>query len=170
MFAVPAAVFAPLANAADTWAVIVWSEPQAVAGQGSGVTTDEAFEKAMAACSGSGGTACTVAVAKENGCAAIAVKGSVAFGAAADTLDEAKSVALSREPGSSLKTAICAIDPAKKEAPPAPVGRDTDGDGLSDRDELANLTNIFLPDTDLDGVNDGDEVKNGTNPLLLISN
>ena len=76
----------------------------------------------------------------------------------------------SREPGSSLKTARCAIDPAKKEAPPAPVGRDTDGDGLSDRDEIANLTNIFLPDTDLDGVSDGDEVKNGTNPLLLISN
>jgi|GEM_PF-5932909 len=43
---------------------------------------------------------------------------------------------------------------------------DTDGDGLSDWDEL-NIynTNATNPDTDGDGVSDGDEVNNGTNPL-----
>ena len=43
---------------------------------------------------------------------------------------------------------------------------DTDGDGLSDWDEL-NIynTNATNNDTDGDGVSDGDEVNNGTNPL-----
>jgi hypothetical protein len=43
---------------------------------------------------------------------------------------------------------------------------DTDGDGLSDWDEL-NIynTNATNPDTDGDGVSDGDEVNNGTDPL-----
>ncbi len=54
-------------------------------------------------------------------------------------------------------------------APSGPGGRDTDGDGLSNKDELAHFTNVFLPDTDFDGVNDFDEIKIGTNPLNRFS-
>ncbi|MCB1875956.1 MAG: carboxypeptidase regulatory-like domain-containing protein [Chromatiales bacterium] len=47
---------------------------------------------------------------------------------------------------------------------------DTDGDGLSDEDELAAGTNPLLSDTDGDGLNDGDEVLTyGTNPLVADS-
>ena len=42
---------------------------------------------------------------------------------------------------------------------------DTDGDGLSDRDEILLGTNLFLADTDQDGWSDGAEVAVGTNPL-----
>ena len=43
---------------------------------------------------------------------------------------------------------------------------DTDGDGLSDGDEVNTwLTEPLVPDTDTGGVNDGDEVTNGTDPL-----
>jgi hypothetical protein len=45
----------------------------------------------------------------------------------------------------------------------APV--DSDGDGLSDREEQALGTDPNNPDTDGGGVNDGTEVANGTNPL-----
>lgn len=42
---------------------------------------------------------------------------------------------------------------------------DTDGDGLSDRDEVEIYqTNPLEKDTDRDGVSDGDEVKRGDNP------
>ncbi|MCB8983948.1 MAG: protein kinase [Ardenticatenaceae bacterium] len=48
---------------------------------------------------------------------------------------------------------------------PAP-GQDTDGDGLSDVQEIAIGTNPNNPDTDLDGLSDGEEVlRYGTNPL-----
>ena len=44
--------------------------------------------------------------------------------------------------------------------------RDTDGDGLTDAEEIAAKTNIAKADTDEDGVSDADEVKvHNTNPL-----
>ncbi|MBW6441114.1 hypothetical protein K0B03_03730, partial [Patescibacteria group bacterium] len=46
-----------------------------------------------------------------------------------------------------------------------PKVRDTDGDGLSDYEEImVYKTNPNKPDTDGDGISDGDEIKNGTNP------
>lgn len=45
-------------------------------------------------------------------------------------------------------------------APPV----DTDGDGLTDAEELALGTDPLVSDTDGGGVNDGDEVANGTDP------
>lgn len=45
------------------------------------------------------------------------------------------------------------------------VNRDTDGDGLSDYDELYVYgTSPYLADTDGDGIPDGEEVRNGTDP------
>jgi hypothetical protein len=47
-----------------------------------------------------------------------------------------------------------------------PHNPDTDGDGLSDGDEVLKYhTNPLLPDTDGDGIPDGVEVTTGTNPL-----
>jgi hypothetical protein len=42
---------------------------------------------------------------------------------------------------------------------------DTDGDGLSDSQELARGTSPLLRDTDGDGISDGLEVQTGSNPL-----
>jgi CRISPR/Cas system-associated protein endoribonuclease Cas2 len=43
--------------------------------------------------------------------------------------------------------------------------KDTDGDGLTDYDEVAlYATSPYLPDTDSDGFSDGKEVKEGTDP------
>jgi hypothetical protein len=43
--------------------------------------------------------------------------------------------------------------------------QDTDGDGLSDYDELnVYSTSPYIEDSDSDGISDGVEVKNGTNP------
>lgn len=43
--------------------------------------------------------------------------------------------------------------------------RDTDGDGLSDADELSSYgTSPYLDDSDSDGVKDGDEIQAGTDP------
>lgn len=48
------------------------------------------------------------------------------------------------------------------------VPLDSDGDGLTDDEELALGTDPYLPDTDGDGLTDGDEVNTyGTNPLLV---
>jgi Tol biopolymer transport system component len=41
---------------------------------------------------------------------------------------------------------------------------DTDGDGISDEDELTRGTDPTNPDTDGDGLSDGDEVARGTDP------
>src|SRR6266487_4389686 len=47
-----------------------------------------------------------------------------------------------------------------------PLKPDTDGDKLSDRDEVeVRLTNPLNPDTDGDGLRDGDEIKLGSDPL-----
>ena len=43
---------------------------------------------------------------------------------------------------------------------------DTDGDGLTDDQEVAIGTDPQNPDTDGDGTNDGDEVAAGRNPLV----
>ncbi len=43
---------------------------------------------------------------------------------------------------------------------------DTDGDGLSDQDEISRYhTNLNNPDTDGDGYTDGDEIRHGYSPL-----
>ena len=48
-----------------------------------------------------------------------------------------------------------------------PASPDTDGDGLSDSDEvLACRTNPLVADTDGDGLCDGEEVRAGTDPLV----
>ncbi len=44
--------------------------------------------------------------------------------------------------------------------------QDTDGDGLSDSQEVSIGTDPNNPDTDGDGINDGDEVDAGRNPLV----
>ncbi len=56
--------------------------------------------------------------------------------------------------------------------PPAEkAARDSDGDGLSNFDELTrHFTNGFLADSDFDGVADGVEIKEGTNPLDPLDN
>lgn len=48
--------------------------------------------------------------------------------------------------------------------------RDSDGDGLTDEQELARGTNPYLSDTDGDGISDGQELTQGTNPLDTNSN
>ena len=52
-----------------------------------------------------------------------------------------------------------------KDDPPPAVPADSDGDGLTDEDEIRRGTNPNNPDTDGDGLLDGDEVKKyGTDP------
>lgn len=48
--------------------------------------------------------------------------------------------------------------------------RDSDGDGLTDEEELARGTNPYSADTDGDGITDGQEVAQGTDPLDANSN
>ena len=57
-------------------------------------------------------------------------------------------------------------DVREKELGTNPFKADTDGDGLSDGDEVIIWkTNPLNPDTDGDSYKDGDEVRNGYNPL-----
>ena len=46
-----------------------------------------------------------------------------------------------------------------------PLNIDTDGDGLTDKEELAAGTSMLSADTDNDGVSDKEEIRIGTNPL-----
>lgn len=48
-------------------------------------------------------------------------------------------------------------------------GVDTDGDGLTDDDEVYYGSDINKPDTDGDGYKDGEEVKNGYDPMIAGS-
>lgn len=48
--------------------------------------------------------------------------------------------------------------------------RDSDGDGLTDEEELARGTNPYSADTDGDGTPDGMEVAQGTDPTNALSN
>ena len=48
--------------------------------------------------------------------------------------------------------------------------KDSDGDGLTDEEELARGTNPYSADTDGDGISDGQEVAQGTDPLDAHSN
>lgn len=51
-----------------------------------------------------------------------------------------------------------------------PASTDTDGDGLSDFDELNDhLTDPKAWDSDGDGIDDGEEIENGTNPLDVLA-
>jgi hypothetical protein len=54
---------------------------------------------------------------------------------------------------------------ARVSTPPPPVVLDSDGDGLTDADEIARGTDPMNPDTDADGLGDGAEVTLGTNPM-----
>ncbi|HUF61471.1 MAG TPA: LamG-like jellyroll fold domain-containing protein [Verrucomicrobiales bacterium] len=56
-------------------------------------------------------------------------------------------------------------NPGEPLVPDPDVGVDTDGDGLTDDEEVALNTDPLDPDTDDDGLNDGREVAAGTNPL-----
>ncbi len=49
-----------------------------------------------------------------------------------------------------------------------PPAQDSDGDGLTDLDELQRGTNPYSVDTDGDGVSDFDEVALGRNPLVAV--
>jgi hypothetical protein len=168
-------VSSPPANAAGPWAVIAWSAPEGVSGTGDGETRDLAASRAVNSCSSNGGKSCRGVIEGSNTCIAIAVTGANVAGGRGPTLNAARSDALAQNGGGTVKQAMCGGSPAAPvappPAPPPPTAKDTDGDGLSDGDELTiQFTNPFLADTDLDGVNDGDEVKNGTNPLVIFSN
>lgn len=48
-------------------------------------------------------------------------------------------------------------------------GTDTDGDGLSDKEERERGTNVYEKDSDGDGYTDGEEIAKGYNPLVVES-
>jgi len=50
-----------------------------------------------------------------------------------------------------------------------PENADSDGDGLNDADEIANGADPLNPDSDGDGLNDGDEIGYGTDPNVVDS-
>lgn len=67
--------------------------------------------------------------------------------------------------GASSKKSTTTLDILDNPAPLSSAQLDTDGDGLTDREEKTVwFTNHLLPDTDHDGFSDGTEVKNGYNP------
>ena len=59
------------------------------------------------------------------------------------------------------------LDPTDSNCDAGAVGVDSDGDGLSDCEELVKGTNRLVPDTDTDGIPDGIEFQMGTNPLEI---
>ena len=50
-----------------------------------------------------------------------------------------------------------------------PENSDSDGDGLDDADEIENGADPLNPDSDGDGLNDGDEIAYGTDPNVVDS-
>jgi arylsulfatase A-like enzyme len=64
-----------------------------------------------------------------------------------------------------LKSALATVSITVNDA----SGTDSDGDGLTDVEELALGTNPLVADTDLDGLDDGEEQSLGTNPLVADS-
>jgi len=67
------------------------------------------------------------------------------------------------------KAEVAAAEQAAREREAAALlekSKDTDGDGLIDRDEInVYKTSPYLTDTDGDGISDFDEVRSGTDPL-----
>ncbi|TAK05320.1 hypothetical protein EPO33_05140 [Patescibacteria group bacterium] len=80
-------------------------------------------------------------------------------------LGAAQIVRTIRAPFTAPTGAYKTTEQLRQEEVAALKARDTDGDGLSDYDELnIYLTSPYLEDTDSDGVSDGDEVRAGEDP------
>ena len=78
-----------------------------------------------------------------------------------ESLKETTTEAVSSEKQNIAKEQVASIDAAAQQL----AGVDSDGDGLTDQEEIRIGTDPKNPDTDGDGYLDGDEIKNGFDPL-----